>query len=291
MRLYQLSVRPNSRMSRLPDDEVTGDVDVLGRSRRAVILIHGFANSPKRADRSYAALAAGLEDCLPPCPERFATYFRFYWPGDHPLPVFNQATFSTRVPSAQLSGAVLAETLAARLPPDAEVILVAHSLGCRVALSALRWLRRKAGGKGPRVGAVFLLAAAVPVRDCHGQGDFAGRLSAERYQTMYSHRDMVLALAFPPGQLGFDWLAEAVGRRGAPERDRWDLRFSTGLGHSGYWRSPGVAQAVGRAISPLARYLIPELPLATDPPTPEDEGPAEHELPTRAIRSRPGPCP
>src|SRR5204862_440988 len=141
MRLYQLSVRPNSRMSRLPDDEVTGDVDVLGRSRRAVILIHGFANSPKRADRSYAALAAGL--------------------------------------------------------------------------------------------------------------------------------------------------GQAVRRPGAPGLRRWDLVFWRGLGASGYWRSPGLAQAGRPAISPLASYLIPERPLATDPPTPEDEGPAEHELPTRAIRSRP----
>jgi hypothetical protein len=287
---YRLSVRPESRVSRTVEDDVSGDVHVLKESRRVVILIHGFANSSKRADRSYDAFAAGLENCLPSCPERFATYFRFHWPGDHPLPVFNQASFSTRIQSAETSGGVLAEKLAATLPADAEIILVAHSLGCRVALAVLRWFIRKVPAQGPRIGAVFLLAAAVPVRDCHGTGKYAGRLSGARYLTMYSHHDMVLRIAFPPGHLGFDWLAQAVGRHGAPERDRWDLRFSTGLGHSDYWRSPGVAQAVGRAISPLAKYLPPELPAAVERTTSEGESPPERDLPTRSLRTRPSPC-
>jgi hypothetical protein len=111
--------------------------------------------------------------------------------------------------------------------------------------------------RGPGSARSSCLPPPSPFATATTRAKYAGRLSGARYLTMYSHHDMVLGIAFPPGHLGFDWPAQAVGRHGAPERDRWDLRFSTGLGHSDYWRSPGVAQAVSRAISPLARYLPP----------------------------------
>jgi len=279
--LYPLSVRAGQW--RDPTLTVRGDgVAVLQRTRRAVILIHGFANSQARADESYVRLAAGLADNLwLPRPERLARFFGFHWPGDHRLPVISQLTYSSRVGAATASGHALGRQLA-NLDPDVEVMLVAHSLGCRVLLAAFEWIVEQADGAGPRITAAFLLAAAVPVGECVPPERFAARHPGVRYVVLHSHRDRALMLAFRPGQFFFDQMAQAVGRYGLPERDRWDQRIPTGLGHSAYWRSPLIAQTVSRALSPFCWHLLPELPQPlgviedADWPLPDREAPTRH---------------
>ena len=262
MKTYPLSVRAGQ--SRDPAIAVTGaGVAALGRTRRAVIQIHGFANSPDRAEESYGRLATGLVDNLWPTePDRLAGFFAFHWPGDHRSPVITQLTYASRVSAATASGQALGRLLADQ-PRSTEVVLVAHSLGCRVLLAALEWLLDQEAGRGPRISAAFLLAAAVPVGECLPPERFAARYPDARYVVLHSHRDRALSLAFGPGQFLFDRMAQAVGRYGRPEVDRWDQRVPTGLGHSDYWRSPHVAERVARSLSPFGLHLLPTLPQYT----------------------------
>ncbi|MEV4512282.1 alpha/beta hydrolase [Dactylosporangium sp. NPDC049525] len=282
MRTYRLSVRAGQ--SRDPALAVSGEgVAALRRSHRAVIMIHGFANSPAVAEQSYERLVAALSDNLwPTRPDRLAGFFGFHWPGDHRLPVVTQLSYATRVPAATASGQALGRLLA-DLPRTTEVILVAHSLGCRVLLAALEWLMSQASGHGARISGVYLLAAAVPVGECASPQRFAARHPDSRYVVLHSHRDRVLGLTFGPGQFLFERIAQAVGRYGAPDGDRWDQRVATGLGHSGYWRSPLIAERVARAVSPFGLHLLPVLPSYTGVVDEEAWQPLVNELDARHL--------
>ncbi|HEY2794737.1 MAG TPA: alpha/beta hydrolase [Micromonosporaceae bacterium] len=257
--IHELTVRDGT--SGDPSLNVDGaGIPVLESSRRAVILIHGFANKPAQAEESYARLATALVDALwPTRPQGLATFFGFHWPGNHPFPLVNQLTYSSRIPAATNSGHALGRLLA-HLPRTTEIVLVAHSLGCRVLLATLEWLITNEPDTGPRISAAYLLAAAVPVADAVGPARFADRYPGARYEVLYSHRDHALGLAFAGGQALFDHRAEAVGRNGMPDRDRWDRRIDTGLGHSHYWRSPRTARSVAHSLSPFGLHLLPILP-------------------------------
>jgi hypothetical protein len=276
--LHELTVRrPGSAEV---DTTVRGDGARALREHagRAVILMHGFANSPAAADRGYRLMLARLRDLFwPTPPDRFAEFFAFHWPGDHRLPALSQLSYATRIGPARLAGQALGRALS-RLAQDREVVLVAHSLGCRVLLSALEYVLDEADRR-PRISAALLLAAAVPVRDCLPPQAFAKRYPDAHFAVLHSRRDLVLFGPFPAGQLGYDAAGQAVGRHGAPA-PRWDARTNTGLGHGGYWRSPQAAAAVGKTLSPYGRHVLPELPLDL---WPEETG---RLLPERSIPRR-----
>jgi predicted alpha/beta hydrolase family esterase len=283
--LHRLSTRRHEHATGLPEPVTGQGNSELERTRRAVILIHGFANSEAAASDSYRELLSGLRDVFwPQPPEHFAEFFAFHWPGDHPSPVHRFASYPARVPVAQAAGERLADRLAT-LRPGTEVILVAHSLGCRVLLTALAQLPGRPVGRRARVSAAILLAAAVPVVECDPsrRGRFHERLlDVRRYVVLHSRRDLVLALLFKRGQHQFDpeTADEAVGRAGRPEHGRWTARIPTGLGHLDYWRSSAAAGQVGRAISPFGLH---QLPLR---PEPAGTGQPARRLPERERASR-----
>jgi hypothetical protein len=229
--------------------------------RRAVVLVHGFANSRDRAGRSFDDFVQRLQDVLTPYPAtQFAEIIEFHWPGDHRLPGVNQLSFSARIEAARHAGEMLGELL--QSIPRREIILVAHSLGNAVVLTTLQRMATAGDAAGGRVSNVYLLAPAVPVRECmEPLGAYMDRYPGARASVFYSRRDLVLGLAFPGGQGMFDRLAEAVGRNGMPETDRWDSRTDTHLGHSGYWRSDRIAAAVAHAVSPWGQHYLPAQPM------------------------------
>jgi pimeloyl-ACP methyl ester carboxylesterase len=126
-------------------------------------MIHGFANSQAAAEQSYRRLPARLAEYLwSREPAHMADFLGFHWPGNHRLPTVTQLSYASRIPAATNAGQAFGRLLAT-LHPSHEVILVGHSLGCRVLLAALEWMVR-AATSGPRISAAVLLAAAVPVR-------------------------------------------------------------------------------------------------------------------------------
>jgi pimeloyl-ACP methyl ester carboxylesterase len=108
------------------------------------------------------------------------------------------------------------------------VSLVAHSLGCRVAMNAAQQLAELQGTGVPALRRVCLMAAAVD-NDCLGRTGSTyyrdATLAAERLAVLASEEDRVLGLAYPLGDLlqtvlyfGERW-GTALGLTGVVEQD------------------------------------------------------------------------
>jgi hypothetical protein len=125
-----------------------------------------------------------------------------------------------------------------------ELLFVAHSLGCRVVLEALRSAGDKStrdGVSGARAGVAAFMAAAVPNELCGSGGDFAAAPNNSRQAVLYSARDRVLSRFFPLGQAIYGERGEPVGRHGRPW-GRWSNRMDTQLGHGEYWADSSVRE-------------------------------------------------
>jgi pimeloyl-ACP methyl ester carboxylesterase len=166
----------------------------------------------------------------------------FFWPGDASRnPAFSAAGYFAQIPDAVTAGRLLAQyiTSISVHNPGLKVDLVAHSLGCRVALEAARHL---SSTKTP-VRTLLLFAAAVPEGLCLPGNQYDGPL-AQREQILFSQSDTVLKRWFPLGQAlarrtGNDiypgHLTEAVGYRGGPS-DRWKRKQEArDYEHGDYW--------------------------------------------------------
>lgn len=266
-------------------------------SRRIVLLVHGYNNDKAQAEASYRDLMKNL-------PAEYAwvadQIWWFFWPSyverltgsvtDAPITVMTAEaseegtesnaplsipTYAWQVLKAREVGQALGRYLRG-LQRDTdvptEVVFVAHSLGCRVVLEALRELLDGSTleNERDRVPSVCLMAAAVPTFMI-GEGERlerAARLPQASY-VLHSRSDAVLQWAFRGGQgaasllLTFGFAGafedtarvdsegvypEAVGRNGRPHAV-FLRRADTGLGHSGYWKHEATAPAVLRAIN------------------------------------------
>jgi pimeloyl-ACP methyl ester carboxylesterase len=257
------------------------------KANQCVIFIHGFANTRGAAAAKYSKMMRTLRELT--CGENWRgqsiAYFGFHWPGNHWLPVVNQLTFASRVSTASNAGGNLARWLQGAAPAG-HVTLVAHSLGCRVALACIKELLQAPAD--PAVGtyrlsipSVVLMAGAVRRQECAVDSEVYGQSYPNaRYVNLYSYYDAVLASGFAAGQLIVDGPGRAIGRWGEPKTGRWQERVSTNLGHGKYWASEMVGQSIattmGLAISQPLNAAI----------TPASENP-EAELPVHAIDSVP----
>lgn len=219
---------------------------------RLLILIHGYQNSEDDAHHAYLRFQERLRGVMPTGGlGSIGEVWEFHWPGDHPRFFLSVFTYSARVESARVSGIYLADHL--KRLPGRRVHIVAHSLGCRVALSAISAIDRKIHDGdygGAEIGEVFLLAAAVPAHECETKEGrpFPRALSTSREHVLYSRRDLVLRPFFGIGQGAFGSRAPAVGHGGLPYF-RWTVQLDTALGHGKYWSSRDVAEIVGAAFS------------------------------------------
>lgn len=231
---------------------------------RLVILVHGFNTSEQDARDSYKKFLTNLGL---PGDERIGTwahgrisraFWGFYWPGDHSSRLVSTLNapqiYAERRANARTSGESLAE-LILRLSDQQEIILVGHSLGCRVVLEAVRRIAiaRKIHGRtgGAQVTSVCLMAAAVPTGDCAGdEAPYRARDGEPKELVLFSGHDVVLR----PGYGIAEWFYDsqkgpAVGATGLPEH-RWKggpldkNPIDTELGHRHYWDSKRSADYV-----------------------------------------------
>lgn len=163
--------------------------------------------------------------------------------------------YAARKGNAETSGESLAE-LVMHLSEKQEVILVGHSLGCRVVLEAVRRIaiarERDQRPGGAHVSSVCLMAAAVPTGECDGrEARYRRRSDEPKELVLYSGHDWVLR----PGYGLAEWFYDskdgrAVGATGQPEK-RWkdgsvgEDPKDTKLGHTQYWKSKTSAKYVG----------------------------------------------
>jgi pimeloyl-ACP methyl ester carboxylesterase len=190
-----------------------------------------------------------LDDALPAgAGARLGEIWECHWPADHKWGLVSLATYPIRAQSAIACGWLLAEEFLGKIRGAKTVTIIAHSLGCRVGLDAVKWIRdHKADYTGAKVRALFLLAAAVPVEMClpNGQAPFSEAEEGSSEYVFYSHRDLAL-YGFRPAQFPIGAPAErgpAVGHDGRPAF-RWTNEESTGLRHKQYWRSSLIAERI-----------------------------------------------
>lgn len=144
--------------------------------KRVCCLIHGY--NVKEPDDAYARIALHVEDC-------YDELLCLKWPGSKWTLAFWLARI--RAPKA---GRMLAEALGAL--DCAALDIEAHSLGCRVALEAIRY--------GLRCRNLVLAGAAVANEALSLDETFGWCLAnATRVLVAWSHHDDVLA---KPGRLG-----------------------------------------------------------------------------------------
>jgi pimeloyl-ACP methyl ester carboxylesterase len=230
------------------------------------ILIHGYQNSEDQARVSYHRFHASLRTALGfHDPKRLGSFWGFHWPGNHRRYLTSVLTYPARVPEALLSAERLAEYIT-NMEADQEVVLVAHSLGCRIALEVVKRVRlamEPGEYSGGKIRMVFLLAAAVPVNLCESEDAYLKTIPDCEEYAFYSSRDKALGLAFSFGeQMYSGFWATAVGRTGEPQDDRWTDRRPTGLNHGDYWTADKIARLVVEflgykpVVSPTERLLL-----------------------------------
>lgn len=231
-------------------------------SFRRVLLIHGFAIGEKSAIRSMEVLRRNLG-------RRSATLrsqtFTMTWPGDKALYLGGPAAYPWLKNVAVDTGDALFQFVMAEYSAgrgSEELILVAHSLGCRVTLEFLERLQR--AGRPHRLGrvVVILMAAAVPVElDALIRGAVS---ASDSVVVLHSGSDWALRLWFRFGQTfaGEGHMPEAIGLNGLPSDPGWtDDWQMTGFGHSDYWLSNETAEIIGLAL----RRDVPSIVLGNDP--------------------------
>jgi hypothetical protein len=225
-----------------------GRANAINAGKRIVLLVHGFnvpilgaRDSFQRFERhlenldrrtfDHERLRRLKEDCC------WVT-----WPGDSWVPFARGIAYWRKVGIARAAAVAFADYLRGLISVKQrpEIIIIAHSLGCRMVLEALRAIDRPIPAM-----TVVLMAAAVPVEMIEAGGHLAEtRAVVEDQRVLYSEWDTVLANLFAPGQ----WAAarmgrdipikryEAVGSRGLPKQGAWTRRRQMLLhDHGHYW--------------------------------------------------------
>lgn len=238
---------------------------------RVIFMVHGYNSPEDNTSTAFSHFRRLLGAALSyRHPTVIGHLCGFYWPGHHPNEWASAATFPARITDAKESGKLLANVIR-RLSPQQDVVIVAHSLGCRVALHAVRQIRRWGQEYvGPKVTHVFLLAAAVPAELCVTGNELYGlKLDpAPQEHVFHSHNDMALRpVPFGAGT----WLAEnlsspAVGVAGEPF-ERWiPNSHPMTLQHGQYWSSYAVAKEVVRTVGFAPSGRLATRSLAASPP-------------------------
>ncbi|WP_181174810.1 alpha/beta hydrolase [Mesorhizobium sp. B2-8-9] len=306
--------------------------DVLLRRDELILLVHGYKVTEEQAFNAYKCFLDKLGD---PWVEMATAVF---WPGDSwarkPRREEGWSYWFTSVASypfqpkrARQVGEMLAECLSdsvdnrkrvafakAELLAQAEGLarpdfrdttapvltlhIIAHSMGCRLAIELLHYLRHNlrspgyqrdevnsAVAKPIQVKLVVLMAPAVPNYLVGEVGERKAALKfAERVRVRRSTRDLVLAAAFPAGQIfesdepriPFSGQRSALGRTGPLTGD---LTEDEGHGHGKYWTSATIPASVARD---LADFHPERVAGAAQ----ERALPAPRRSPERAVQTR-----
>jgi esterase/lipase superfamily enzyme len=234
---------PALQVREYPDPARSGDWraatldDLIGRAagRRVCVLVHGYNNALSAILEAYAELHGRMADAGLTGPDGYGLVAGFAWPG------FTGPEYPAARATANRAGLHLRALLQPLAAAAAAVDVEAHSLGARVALSALR------KQDAVRIGCLRLLAAAVDYSILDPGRVFHSSLeSCARAVVYHSRRDRTLRRAYPVGDLA-DGIQQALGcigpRRPAralaacPNLYIVDCTAAVGDDHSGYRKS------------------------------------------------------
>jgi hypothetical protein len=214
-----------------------------------------------------------------------------YWPGDHAFKLISLERFHKQIPVAIKTGFRLEQFLQTLPPSNSrpyKLVLIGHSLGCRIILEALAHMARRQGRR--RQVRIFLMAAGVPVQMVKPKG----RLHAAAKYPKTSHvfcsiGDEALAV-FPigqkrakePGLTDF----EPVGTRGNPS-DLWtkSYREDSHL-HGTYWQSYWAASLILRALGEPAPKSVQTRTIRSKPALRQWSLSKQSSIQSRKLRNR-----
>jgi pimeloyl-ACP methyl ester carboxylesterase len=217
-----------------------------------VLLIHGFNVTEERGLETYRRFVGRLRDILaiprdvPVADDRLVA---LYWPGDADWGFAKPLAYMRSVPRARDIGAGLAKLLddSVGAHPFIAVDIVAHSLGCRLALETLLAVSTAPGSR-VRIDRIQFMAGAAPTFMLDDTDDtprlraaFEASLGSGA-KSLYSGSDLVLTAAFPPGQTlagkGEGFMPTALGHAKWPSHGELgciDPVEMPGAGHGSYW--------------------------------------------------------
>lgn len=289
-RRNQLTARSEFSDTRVADvARIVGCEPGAHDAPQLLLLIHGYQNSVKKAHKSFDRMRSGLRSLSPTGDlERFGAVWEYHWPGDHPVWAVSVMSYVARPGDARDSGVLLANHLSNEVNRNQTVHIVAHSLGCLVALHALYTIRGyQANGsyRGPSIGHVFLMAAAVPEPQCRPEAGrrYRAALQGSKEHVFHSRNDHALGSGFRVMQWHYGETGVAVGREGLPDW-RWDSVENTHLGHSDYWGSREVATSIASVLAPASGRTLPQRDPAAAPEAREERELAQWRLDVRNIR-------
>lgn len=240
-----------------------GTIAYYGARDRRILLIHGYNVEERNGQNSMAQLRHALVEGCPGLEREILTVT---WPGNESWLKGGPAAYFAKVPVARAAGRLLCDALVSEarqgLAPR-QLVIVAHSLGCRVTLELLRHLDRASRPARIEKIVVILMAAAVPteLEDLLS----AAHSNADEIIVLHSQDDTVLQRWFRLGQTVAreGRFPEAVGLAGNPMVPPWSFeRRMQGYDHGDYWGGAATADLIGERLS-LAfadiHYRPPEL--------------------------------
>jgi len=200
-----LSYRHEPVGGEIRDVPVVSDGAALASAQHLVLLIHGYNNDMEDAVKAYEGFHARQRNLDGDARYGIGRVFvDVYWPGDGAWGIFSFLFYMKSIKHAVTTAGRLAAYLAGRVAATIRVDIVAHSMGCRLAMELLRAL--SAQPSAPGVGRMVLMAGAIPTAML-GLKTPSRRLRPaydavlrEGTHSLYSGSDMVLAYAFPAGQ-------------------------------------------------------------------------------------------
>jgi pimeloyl-ACP methyl ester carboxylesterase len=226
----------------------------LRTARRVLLLIHGFNVNETKAIDGFSRFESRFRH------ETLRSIVRVYWPGDAAR--FSPASYMRQPRRARETAQRIADRITADVghraraakglqPPNLEISIVAHSLGCAVALHLLERLK-SLSTTALKFPLVVLMAAAVPRYAVANGGEFNILFNAlPRIWLLYSRADRTLRRWFRPGQFverpWESWFLlggrGAIGRHGAKPQANLSSIEGT-WDHGDYWPDHAIADAV-----------------------------------------------
>ncbi len=203
------------------------------RGLRLVFATHGFNVNQSEGQCALARLEVQLQ-----LPQVYA-FVAVLWPGDFWIPAVN---YPFEGATSVTCGKYLAGFCNENLRDVVDVSLISHSLGARLVLETVRWLKLP-------VDMVCLTAGAIN-NDCLIREYAAAAAKIARPVVLASERDEILRLAFPAGDFFGGWFTPgpqsgkpALGRTGPDAASRrvprpWQIppgeNGGQGYGHGNY---------------------------------------------------------
>ena len=223
--------------------------------KRYVLLIHGYNVNEKKAMKAYNKFKVNLLNV-----SRFyeREILTFIWPSDFVgFPIVNLIDpffYSIKIDHAKdCSNPMYQFLLDLEKKKDnaLELIIIAHSLGCRLILETLKKLIEDDNFKGKIKFILVLMAAAIPVELVKNNQSYRSFIKEKVHKkiVLYSKDDKILSKAFPFGQtinsIENTNFPEAVGLNGNPNDGLWSYsKYMKGFDHGSYWKKKETAKVI-----------------------------------------------